>query len=112
MFQEVTIQGFFNVVWVDTRLIFPPNYTDSYITVGGNFVNKVWRPDIYFYGGRDYKKFGLLKETSFFWLYNNSKVFYSTEIIIKLACNMKFMYYPLDTQVCPIILESCKFIYS
>lgn len=42
-------------------------------------------------------------------LYRNKTVKYSARMHAIIACQMEFQLYPMDIQICPIYIESCKF---
>lgn len=41
-------------------------------------------------------------------LYKNKTVRYAARMHAIIACQMEFQLYPMDIQVCPIYIESCK----
>lgn len=42
-------------------------------------------------------------------LYKNKTVRYAARMHAIIACQMEFQLYPMDIQVCPIYIESCKY---
>lgn len=42
-------------------------------------------------------------------LYKNKTVRYAARMHAIIACQMEFQLYPMDIQICPIYIESCKF---
>lgn len=43
-------------------------------------------------------------------LYKNKTVRYAARMHAIIACQMEFQLYPMDIQICPIYIESCKYI--
>lgn len=41
-------------------------------------------------------------------LYRNKTVRYAARMYAIMACQMEFQLYPMDIQICPIYIESCK----
>lgn len=41
-------------------------------------------------------------------LYKNKTVRYAARMHAIMACQMEFQLYPMDIQICPIFIESCK----
>lgn len=41
-------------------------------------------------------------------LFRNKTVTYSARMHAIVACQMEFQYYPMDIQICPLSIESCK----
>ena len=68
---------FLRITWYDRRLI-PGNITEEeHISINPSFIKHLWSPDLYFYGGRDYKTLKLFNENALLWLYGNKMVMYS-----------------------------------
>lgn len=45
-------------------------------------------------------------------LYRNKTVRYAARMYAIMACQMEFQLYPMDIQICPIYIESCKYIHQ
>lgn len=45
-------------------------------------------------------------------LYRNKTVRYAARMYAIMACQMEFQLYPMDIQICPIYIESCKWMSS
>lgn len=42
-------------------------------------------------------------------VYRNKTVRYSARMHAIVACQMEFRHYPMDIQICPLYIESCKY---
>ena len=65
------------VTWQDERLILNISEPGGAASISPEFIREIWSPDIYFYGGRDYKTLHLFRDAAMLRLYADKKIYYS-----------------------------------
>nr|XP_022904201.1 glycine receptor subunit alpha-2-like isoform X2 [Onthophagus taurus] len=95
--------------WQDSRLRIPEEvfeYGDEYVTLPSQFFDNLWQPDLYFLNSKVVEIATLNQKFSSVTLFRNKTVRYSARMHAIVACQMEFKFYPMDTQVCPLNIES------
>lgn len=132
----ISVDMFVSQSWVEPRLDMPQDIfeeDDDYVILPPEFFDNLWQPDPYFlnskvsgeylpannatsgplsnenYSQRIFSEIATLNHKfSLVTLYRNKTVKYSARINAIVACQMEFQLYPMDIQICPIYIESCK----
>lgn len=124
---------FLSEEWIDARIKIPEEmfeYGDESITLPAQYFDNLWQPDLYFLNSkvvglyRYYLYFqycnsekkiieiaGLTQKFSSVTIFRNKTIKYSARMHAIVACQMEFQHYPMDTQVCPISIESCEYFF-
>ena len=89
--------------WTDPRINLK-NRSD--IKRSGNPSSFLWVPDIFIYNSRGADINKMLTDTTFTQVSSNGKIFLSAGIKASTTCNMNLQMYPMDSQVCSILLGS------
>ncbi|XP_018328126.1 glycine receptor subunit alpha-4 isoform X2 [Agrilus planipennis] len=95
--------------WVDSRLEIPEELFDNedeYVTLPTELLDDLWQPDLYFLNSKVVEIATLTHKFSSVSLYKNKTVHYSARMHAIVACQMEFLYYPMDIQTCPVNVES------
>nr|XP_002737456.1 PREDICTED: glycine receptor subunit alpha-3-like [Saccoglossus kowalevskii] len=92
--------------WNDPRLAFHGNHT---ISLNNKLVEKIWVPDLYFINEKDGKFHSITVDNKLLRISPNGDVLYSMRLTLTLACYMNLQNYPMDQQVCEMLLESYGF---
>ncbi|XP_070197039.1 glycine receptor subunit alpha-2-like isoform X5 [Littorina saxatilis] len=103
---DYSVELFLTQEWRDERLHFA-NQTDSkWLEVDSKMMNVVWVPDVYFRNEKSGSFHDVTVPNKFMHLYPGGRVVYSVRLSLTLNCRMKLAKYPLDTQVCPMLIQS------
>lgn len=97
--------------WKEPRLKLPDDIFeegDDYVTLPPEFFDNLWQPDPYFLNSKIAEIAALTHSFSSVTLYKNKTVRYAARMHAIIACQMEFQLYPMDIQICPIYIESCK----
>lgn len=123
--------------WTESRFNMPQNIfeeDDDYVILPSELFDNLWQPDPYFLNSKVSGKYRkrqkkqivcdlkyklshinnfseiatLSHKFSLVTLYRNKTIKYSARINAIVACQMEFRLYPMDIQICPIYIESCK----
>ncbi|XP_076059352.1 glutamate-gated chloride channel-like isoform X3 [Oratosquilla oratoria] len=102
---EYSVQVTFREQWNDDRL----NFNDSdgkikYLTL--TETDKIWMPDLFFKNEKTGHFHDIILPNLYFRIFPNGDVLYSIRISLTLSCPMDLRLYPLDTQVCQLLMAS------
>ncbi|XP_045479603.1 gamma-aminobutyric acid receptor alpha-like isoform X2 [Harmonia axyridis] len=92
---------YFRQTWVDRRLAFPGNASDT-LALSISMLGRIWKPDTYFYNGKQSYLHTITTPNKFVRLYQNGRVLYSSRLTIKAGCPMNLEDFPMDIQRCPL----------
>ncbi|KAF0311390.1 Gamma-aminobutyric acid receptor subunit alpha-6 [Amphibalanus amphitrite] len=95
---------FFRQTWVDRRLAFRGE--KQVLSLSISMLGKIWKPDTYFFNGRESHLHTITVPNKFVRLYQDGRVLYSSRLTITANCPMDLHNFPMDTQHCPLMLGS------
>ena len=101
--QRYDYTAYFRQRWIDTRLSWHPPDFDNITEISYIPAASIWIPDSFFstsitVTSPDQEEYTVIN--------SDGSVFYSRRIIVAATCDMNFLYYPFDTQVCYNDIES------
>nr|UUV79929.1 gamma-aminobutyric acid receptor GRD2 [Pediculus humanus corporis] len=91
---------YFRQPWIDKRLAFKGNKETLALSI--TMLEKIWKPDTYFYNGKQSYLHSITTPNKFVRLYQDGRVLYSSRLTIKAGCPMNLENFPMDTQRCPL----------
>ncbi|XP_053373717.1 glycine receptor subunit alpha-1-like [Mercenaria mercenaria] len=97
---------FIRLHWRDVRLDYSGLADFDVLKVSGSYISRVWIPDIFFDHDRSAEFLGFIAKNELIYIGMNGSIQFSGRITMKTRCNMDLEYYPYDTHVCQIILQS------
>ncbi|XP_030745367.1 glycine receptor subunit alpha-2 [Sitophilus oryzae] len=103
---------FLKTQWTDARVRIPEEmfeYGDDSVTLPSQFFDSLWQPDLYFLNSKVVEIATLTHKFSSVTVYRNKTIQYSARMHAIVACQMEFYSYPMDTQICPISIESFSY---
>lgn len=100
---DFSLDVFLTQQWVDERL---DHGTSNTITVNYKDLDKIWLPDTYFVNAKDSSFHFVTKENKLAQVGPNGLISYRIRISLKAACQMDLRLFPMDKQICPLLLES------
>ncbi|CAH1173742.1 unnamed protein product [Phaedon cochleariae] len=98
--------------WQDARIKIPEEMFelgDDSVTLPSQFFENLWQPDLYFLNSKVVEIATLTHKFSSVTLFKNKTIRYAARMHAIVACQMEFQHYPMDTQVCPITVESFSY---
>ncbi|XP_071513559.1 glycine receptor subunit alpha-4-like isoform X2 [Panulirus ornatus] len=114
---DFRVDLFLHMTWEDTRLnhsnmdFIPGRAKESdYITLPAYVIDHIWTPDPYVTNAKDAAITKLTTTYASVTLYRNHSIRYSARVYSIIGCQMDFHGYPMDVQVCSMIMQS--FMYS
>ncbi|XP_070534358.1 glycine receptor subunit alpha-4-like isoform X2 [Ptychodera flava] len=102
---EVTI--FLRQAWNDPRLCH--NASKSIVFSGGDILELVWVPDLFFTNAKEIKLHQAPKDNLLLRIYPNGDVLYSLRLSMVLSCYMYLGKFPMDEQACNMQVESYSY---
>ncbi|XP_049271584.1 glutamate-gated chloride channel isoform X5 [Rhipicephalus sanguineus] len=102
---EYTVQMTFREQWRDERL----QYDDlggqvRYLTL--TEPDKLWKPDLFFSNEKEGHFHNIIMPNVLLRIHPNGDVLFSIRISLVLSCPMNLKFYPLDKQICSIVMVS------
>uniref|UniRef100_A0A1S4HAM2 Neurotransmitter-gated ion-channel ligand-binding domain-containing protein n=2 Tax=Anopheles gambiae TaxID=7165 RepID=A0A1S4HAM2_ANOGA len=95
--------------WRDPRLRLPENMSEEYRILDVDWLHSIWRPDCFFKNAKKVTFHEMSIPNHYLWLYHDKTLLYMSKLTLVLSCAMKFESYPHDTQICSMMIESCKY---
>ncbi|CAH3187720.1 unnamed protein product [Porites evermanni] len=100
---EYSMDIFMRQWWNDPR--FKNNYSQPF-NMAADPTELFWTPDTYFWNVKDAKYHFVTRENMRVKISPDGEIYYSTRITLTAQCDMNLRLYPMDTQYCPLIIES------
>ncbi|XP_068746962.1 gamma-aminobutyric acid receptor subunit beta-2-like [Montipora capricornis] len=100
---EYSMDIFMRQWWTDPR--FKNNYSVPF-NMAADPTKLFWTPDTYFWNVKDAKYHYVTRENMRVKISPDGEIYYSTRITLTAQCDMDLRLYPMDTQYCPLIIES------
>ncbi|BFZ14903.1 hypothetical protein BsWGS_17942 [Bradybaena similaris] len=103
---DYTVDIYLSLYWVDARLNFTRLINSSRLEVDTKMMDMVWVPDVYFRNEKKGRFHDVTVPNKYMHLYQDGEVHYSMRLSLTLSCRMVLEKYPLDTQKCPMLIQS------
>ncbi|KXJ20097.1 gamma-aminobutyric acid receptor subunit beta-2 isoform X2 [Exaiptasia diaphana] len=100
---EYSFDIFLRQWWNDPR--FANNFTNPF-TMAADPTTMFWTPDTYFWNVKKSSYHHVTRENMRVMIWPDGKIYFSSRITITAQCDMDLRLYPMDTQHCPLIIES------
>ncbi|XP_069955929.1 gamma-aminobutyric acid receptor subunit beta isoform X3 [Cherax quadricarinatus] len=104
--QDFTLDFYFRQHWTDPRLSFPDRGGLDELTVGSEYLQKIWVPDTFFANEKKSYFHTATTSNEMLRITNQGKVLRSIRLTITASCPMNLQYFPMDRQLCIIEIES------
>ncbi|XP_045107826.1 gamma-aminobutyric acid receptor subunit beta-like isoform X5 [Portunus trituberculatus] len=103
---DFTLDFYFRQHWTDPRLSFPDRGGLDELTVGSEYLKKIWVPDTFFANEKKSYFHTATTSNEMLRITNQGKVLRSIRLTITASCPMNLQYFPMDRQLCIIEIES------
>uniref|UniRef100_A0A1I8HW25 Neur_chan_LBD domain-containing protein n=1 Tax=Macrostomum lignano TaxID=282301 RepID=A0A1I8HW25_9PLAT len=97
---------YFRQEWMDARLTFPTHHNFSHLQLNEKMLRDIWKPDTYFVNGMGSYLHNITSPNVLFRINSTGHILYSMRLTIKANCPMNLLKFPMDTQVCPLVVSS------
>ncbi|XP_024081813.1 gamma-aminobutyric acid receptor subunit alpha-6-like isoform X2 [Cimex lectularius] len=100
-----TMDVYFRQSWYDRRLKFTlPGISE--LSMSWLFLEKIWKPDTYFLNGKKSHLHRITSPNKFVRMRHDGHLTYSMRLTLSATCKMHLKKFPLDSQVCPLVIGS------
>ncbi|CAE1306645.1 GLRA2 [Acanthosepion pharaonis] len=107
---DYTMTFILTQIWNDPRLNYTKYLKDKFLELNTKFIDKVWVPDLYFANEKQASFHHVTMPNKMMHLYRNGTIKYRIRLTMTAACPMNLQNFPLDTQICSIVIKS--FVYT
>lgn len=104
--QDFTTDFYFRQAWHDSRLSFKPLPGISELVVGAEVAEKIWVPDTFFANEKSAYFHIATTRNTFLRIGSDGAIFRSIRLTVTASCPMDLQYFPMDSQLCSIEIES------
>ncbi|ESO93833.1 hypothetical protein LOTGIDRAFT_182253, partial [Lottia gigantea] len=103
---DYTITIYLRQKWVDSRLQFPDYNKSDWLELDTRRISDVWVPDTFFRNEKGSSFHNVTVPNRLVHIHKDGTINYSLKLSLTLGCSMNLVEYPLDSQECPIVLQS------
>ncbi|XP_071514730.1 glycine receptor subunit alpha-2-like isoform X2 [Panulirus ornatus] len=101
-----------SMAWREPRFNYGESQADDHqhlLPLDLAFLQRIWKPDLFFLDIQDLKRFSMVKEVAGLWIMENRTLYFSFLAKVTLDCPMNFNAYPFDVQTCRMIMTSYEY---
>ncbi|CAH1777619.1 unnamed protein product [Owenia fusiformis] len=99
-----TVDFYFRQFWTDPRLAFELDVDE--LCISNDMIEKIWRPDTFFANAKTSSFHDITNKNAFFRIKPSGDILLSLRLTVVAACNMDLRFFPMDTQLCTLEIES------
>jgi glycine receptor alpha-3 len=111
-FMDFTFDMYFRQFWHDPRLAFEPKPGLTKLVVGAEYIKLIWVPDTFFVNEKVALFHQATTENQFLRIMHTGDILRSIRLTIKATCPLDLQYFPMDTQMCTLEIESFGYTMS
>nr|CAH0109575.1 unnamed protein product [Daphnia galeata] len=109
IFGDFTLDVYFRQYWTDDRLSFQRQRGVEILSVSTEYLRNMWVPDTFFPNEKTAYLHTVTTSNEFVRIRHDGEISRSMRITITASCPMNLKYFPLDSQLCPVEIESFGF---
>ena len=102
---DFTFDMYFRQFWHDPRLTFELLGLEN-LVLRTEFFNKIWVPDTFFVNEKDSNYHDVTDNNQALLLHHTGDITRSTKFTMKAICPMDLQYFPMDSHLCTLEIES------
>jgi len=111
-FMDFTFDMYFRQFWHDPRLAFERRPGLDKLVVGAEYIKLIWVPDTFFVNEKVALFHQATTENQFLRIMHTGDILRSIRLTIKATCPLDLQYFPMDTQMCTLEIESFGYTMS
>lgn len=109
---DFTMDMYFRQFWKDPRLSFERRPNLEKLVLGKETADLFWQPDTFFVNERSAHTHKIPTENQFCRILHTGEVLRSMRITVTASCPMDLQYFPMDSQLCYLEIESFGYTMS
>ncbi|XP_052830227.1 glycine receptor subunit alpha-4-like [Octopus bimaculoides] len=106
---EYSVTILLRQLWHDPRLNYTRMSSLARLEMDSSRINNFWVPDLFFSNEKKGSFHDVTKPNRMLLIYRNGTVFYSIRLSLTLSCYMRLERYPMDDQICSMVMESYSY---
>lgn len=103
---DFTLDMYFRQFWQDPRLSFERRPGLDKLVVGAEYIKLIWVPDTFFVNEKTAYFHDATTDNQFVRIFHTGDILRSIRLTITASCPMDLQYFPMDSQLCYIEIES------
>jgi len=109
---DFTLDMYFRQFWQDPRLSFERKPGLDKLVVGAEYIKLIWVPDTFFVNEKTAYFHAATTDNQFVRIFHTGDILRSIRLTITASCPMDLQYFPMDSQLCYIEIESFGYTMS
>jgi len=109
---DFTFHMYFRQFWRDPRLAFKKKGSLDKLVVGSDFMKNIWVPDTFFVNEKEVHYHQATTDNQFLRIMHTGEILKSVRLTVKATCPLDLQYFPMDSQMCTLEIESFGFTMS
>ncbi|KAF0300889.1 Glycine receptor subunit alphaZ1 [Amphibalanus amphitrite] len=103
---DFSVALYLRLKWRDPRIVFPTCLRRPFLLIETGEIDRLWLPDVYFVDDKKSSRHMVVRRNAALRLNReNSTLYFSERLTLTLRCSFDFELFPMDTQVCEMIME-------
>ena len=99
--------------WTDDRLRFDVSRSGvGQLVVGADYINLIWVPDTFFVNEKSAQFHSATQDNQFLRITARGEILRSIRLTVKATCPMDLTFFPMDSQMCTLEIESYGYTMS
>ena len=99
--------------WTDDRLRFDVSRSGvGQLVVGADYINLIWVPDTFFVNEKSAQFHSATQDNQFLRITAGGEILRSIRLTVKATCPMDLTFFPMDSQMCTLEIESYGYTMS
>ena len=103
---DFSVALYLRLKWRDPRITFPACLRRSFLLIETSEIDRIWLPDVYFVDDKHSERHSVVRRNAALRLNRDDSTLYLSErLTLTIRCSYDFELFPMDTQVCEMIME-------
>ncbi|KAI0218532.1 Gamma-aminobutyric acid receptor subunit beta [Lamellibrachia satsuma] len=102
--EDFTLDVYFRQHWSDPRLRFREE--EDELCISNEMLSKIWWPDTFFANAKKANFHFATTKNAFLRIKPSGEITQSLRLTVQAMCNMDLTYFPMDSQICSLEIES------
>lgn len=109
---DFSFDMYFRQFWTDPRMAFNRRPGFNKVVVGADYIDNLWVPDTFFVNEKSSHIHQHTTKNQFLRIMHTGEILRSIRMSVKATCPMDLHYFPMDTQLCTLEIESFGYTMS